>query len=46
MSEPLQYVLIGVIAYVACHAVAGKFKEISVTLWILAVLFVCKYCFI
>ncbi len=39
-------ILIGVIAYVACHAVAGKFKEISVTLWILAVLFVCKYCFI
>lgn len=32
--------------YVACHAVAGKFKDISITMWILAVLFICKYIFI
>jgi AGZA family xanthine/uracil permease-like MFS transporter len=39
-------ILIGVIAYVLCHAVAGKFKEISITMWVLAVLFICKYIFI
>ena len=48
---PLAYsisdgILIGVISYVLCHAVAGKFKDISVTMWILAVLFICKYIFI
>ena len=48
---PLAYsisdgILIGVIAYVLCHAVAGKFKEISITMWVLAVLFICKYIFI
>ncbi|MBO4612994.1 MAG: NCS2 family permease [Bacteroidaceae bacterium] len=48
---PLAYsisdgILIGVISYVACHVVAGKFREISMTMWILAVLFVCKYIFI
>ena len=48
---PLAYsisdgILLGVISYVICHAVAGKFKEISVTMWILAALFVCKYIFI
>ena len=48
---PLAYsisdgILLGVISYVACHAVAGRFKDISVTMWILAVLFVCKYIFI
>jgi len=26
--------------------VAGKFKDISVTMWILAALFICKYIFI
>ena len=39
-------ILIGVISYVLCHAVAGKFKEISVTMWVLAILFICKYIFI
>jgi AGZA family xanthine/uracil permease-like MFS transporter len=39
-------ILIGVIAYVLCHAVSGKFKEISITMWVLAVLFICKYIFI
>ena len=39
-------ILIGVISYVFCHAVAGKFKDISITMWVLAVLFICKYIFI
>ncbi|MBO4455088.1 MAG: NCS2 family permease [Bacteroidales bacterium] len=48
---PLAYsisdgILIGVISYVLCHAVAGKFKEISVTMWVLAVLFILRYIFI
>ena len=48
---PLAYsisdgILVGVISYVVCHAVAGKFRLISVTMWILAILFVCKYVFI
>ena len=48
---PLAYsisdgILIGVIAYVLCHAVAGKFKQISIAMWVLAVLFICKYIFI
>ena len=48
---PLAYsisdgILIGVISYVLCHAVAGKFKSVSPTMWILAILFICKYIFI
>ena len=48
---PLAYsisdgILIGVISYVLCHAVAGKFKDISITMWVLAALFICKYVFI
>ena len=48
---PLAYsisdgILIGVISYVICHAVAGKFKEISIPMWVLAALFICKYIFI
>ncbi|MBO4606246.1 MAG: NCS2 family permease [Bacteroidales bacterium] len=48
---PLAYsisdgILLGVISYVLCHAVAGKFKDISITLWVLAALFICKYIFI
>ena len=48
---PLAYsisdgILLGVITYVGCHAVAGRFKDISVTMWILAALFICKYIFI
>ena len=48
---PLAYsisdgILLGVISYVLCHAVAGKFKDISITMWVLAVLFICKYIFI
>ena len=48
---PLAYsisdgILIGVISYVLCHAVAGKFKSVSITMWVLAILFICKYIFI
>ena len=48
---PLAYsisdgILLGVISYVVCHAVAGKFKDISITMWVLAVLFVLKFIFI
>ena len=48
---PLAYsisdgILLGVIAYVICHAISGQFKKISVTMWILAALFICKYIFI
>ncbi len=39
-------ILIGVIAYVATHAISGRFKEISIPMWILAVLFVLRYIFI
>ncbi len=39
-------ILIGVITYVLCHIVAGRFKDISIPMYILAVLFICKYIFI
>ena len=39
-------ILLGVISYVLLNASAGKFKKISVTMWILAALFICKYIFI
>ena len=48
---PLAYsisdgILLGVIAYVVCHAISGQFKKISITMWVLAALFICKYIFI
>ena len=48
---PLAYsisdgILLGVIAYVICHAISGQFKKISITMWILSALFICKYIFI
>ena len=48
---PLAYsisdgILLGVISYVLCHAISGKVKDISVTMWVLAVLFIAKYIFI
>jgi len=51
ITIPLAYsisdgILIGVISYVLSHAVAGKFKEISNTMWVLAILFICKYIFL
>ena len=39
-------ILIGVIAYALTHAISGRFKEISVPMWILAVLFILRYIFI
>ena len=39
-------ILIGVIAYVATHAISGRFKEISIPMWVLAVLFILRYIFI
>ena len=39
-------ILIGVIAYVVLNALTGKAKKVSVTMWILAVLFILRYIFI
>ena len=39
-------ILIGVIAYVVLNALSGNFKKISVTMWVLAALFIAKYIFI
>ena len=39
-------ILIGVIAYVLMNALTGKAKDISLTMWILAVLFILRYIFI
>lgn len=51
ITMPLAYsisdgILLGVIAYVLTHAISGQFKKISVTMWVLAVLFVLRYIFI
>jgi AGZA family xanthine/uracil permease-like MFS transporter len=35
-----------VISYVVTHAIAGRYKEISVPMWVLSVLFVLRYIFI
>lgn len=48
---PLTYsisdgILCGMISYVAINACCGKFKKLSVTMWVLAILFVLKYIFI
>ncbi|MBQ7269047.1 MAG: NCS2 family permease [Bacteroidales bacterium] len=48
---PLAYsisdgILIGVISYVVLYALTGKWKDISPTMWVLAVLFILKYIFI
>lgn len=39
-------ILLGVIAYVLMNACAGKFKKITPTMWVLAVLFILRYIFI
>ena len=39
-------ILIGMIAYVLINALCGKFKKISVTMWILAILFIARYLFL
>ena len=48
---PLSYsiahgIMIGTIAYVFINACTGKFKKISIVLWILAILFILKYIFL
>lgn len=45
---PLAYsisdgIMLGMISYVVLNALTGKFKKVSVTMWILAVLFVLRY---
>ena len=39
-------ILIGMISYVVLYALAGKAKQITPTMWILAVLFILRYIFI
>ena len=39
-------ILIGMIAYVLINALCGKFKKISVTMWVLAILFIARYLFL
>ena len=48
---PLSYsisdgILIGVISYVVLYALTGKAKEITPTMWVLAILFILRYIFI
>ncbi len=47
---PLSYsiahgILLGMITYVVINAISGKFKKISVTMWVLAILFILRYIF-
>jgi AGZA family xanthine/uracil permease-like MFS transporter len=39
-------ILIGMITYVVLNALTGKAKEITPTMWVLAVLFIARYIFI
>lgn len=39
-------ILLGSISYVLIYALTGKYKEISITMWILSILFILKYIFI
>ena len=48
---PLTYsisdgILCGMISYVVINACCGNFKKLSITMWVLAILFVLKYIFI
>ena len=45
---PLAYsisdgIMLGMISFVLLNAISGKFKKISVMMWILAVLFILRY---
>ncbi|MCI6327912.1 MAG: NCS2 family permease, partial [Bacteroidales bacterium] len=45
---PLTYsisdgIMLGMISFVLLNAISGKFKKISVMMWILAVLFILRY---
>ena len=51
VTMPLAYsiahgIMLGMISYVVINAVSGKFKKISVALWILAGLFILRYIFL
>lgn len=39
-------ILLGMISYVVLYALSGKWKEITPTMWVLAVLFIARYIFI
>ena len=46
---PLAYsisdgIMLGMISYVVLNALTGKFKKISIMMWILAILFILRYC--
>ncbi len=51
MAMPLMYsisegIAVGVISYVVINMVCGKAKKITPLMYVLAVLFVCKYIFL
>ena len=51
IAMPLMYsisegIAIGVISYVVINLICGKYKKITPLMYILAVLFVCKYIFL
>ena len=51
IAMPLFYsisegISLGIISYVALHVLAGKYKEVSPLMYVLAVLFVLKYAFL
>ena len=46
---PLAYsisdgIMMGMISYVVLNAICGKFKKINIMMWILAILFILRYC--
>lgn len=48
---PLAYsisdgIMLGLISYVVLNAFSGKFNKISIMMWILAILFILRYCFL
>ena len=48
---PLAYsisdgIMLGLISYVVLNALSGKFNKISIMMWILAILFVLRYCYL
>jgi AGZA family xanthine/uracil permease-like MFS transporter len=51
LAMPLTYsiaegITLGVLSYVFINALAGKFKKLSIGMYILAILFILKYIFI
>ena len=48
---PLAYsisdgIMLGMISYVVLNALCGKFNKINIMMWILAILFILRYCFL